>query len=116
MASCNLASDDVEGLFSAGIFEPVILHEMAHVLGFGTLWEANRMYLNGTGKFTGVRATAAWMSEFGQVGTPEVELGGGPGTANAHRNEVDSGAGFTGIRVTAGRDMRDEIMTGWIKS
>ena len=107
-------SADVEGLFSSGRLEPVILHEMAHVLGFGTLWTANGVYINGTGEFTGVRATAAWMSEFGQVGTPDVELGGGAGTANGHWNEVDGGGGLTGIRDTAGRDMRDELMTGWL--
>ena len=99
-------SDDVEGLFTSGRLEPVILHEMAHVLGFGTLWTENGVYVSGTGEFTGVRATAAW--------TPDVELDGGRGTANAHWNEVDSGAGLTGIRDTAGRDMRDEIMTGWL--
>lgn len=94
----------------------LILHEMAHVLGFGTLWTANNVYTTGTGLFTGATATSYWHSEFGQAGSPAVELGGGPGTANGHWNEVDGGGGLTGITNGLGRDMRDELMTGWLNS
>lgn len=31
-------SDDIDGLLTDGTFEVVILHEMGHVLGIGTLW------------------------------------------------------------------------------
>lgn len=109
-------SADIVGLVNGGLFDAVILHEMAHVMGFGTLWTDNGVYTNGSGEFTGAFATAAWQSEFGQSGTPNVELGGGAGTANGHWNEVDGGAGATGITNAQGRDMRDELMTGWLNS
>lgn len=107
-------SADALGLLNAGLFETVVLHEMAHVLGFGTLWTFNGVYSTGTGEYLGTNARAFWASEFGQTGTPDVELGGGTGTANAHWNEVDGGAGPTGITDSFGRDLRDELMTGWL--
>lgn len=107
-------SADVANLVSSGTWDDVILHEMGHVLGFGTLWTQNGVYTNNSGLYTGAAATAAWQSEFGQTGSPAVELGGGVGTANAHWNEVDNGAGPTGITDLQGRDLRDELMTGWL--
>ncbi|NNF42806.1 MAG: peptidase [Phycisphaerales bacterium] len=128
-------SADIGALEAAGTLGAVIEHEMAHVLGFGTLWECNPCpnnssscfgttcdgvatdpdpnYTDFTGEFLGPAATSFWVSEFGQTGTPDVELGGGPGTANGHWNEVDGGAGLTGITSSDG-DMRDELMTGWL--
>jgi len=107
-------SADAASLLSSGQFESVVLHEMAHVLGFGTLWELNGVYVKGSGEYTGAYGTAAWQVEFNQSGTPDVELGGSSGTANSHWNEVDGGAGLTGIVDASGRDMRDELMTGWL--
>lgn len=107
-------SADVQNLVTAGTWEDVILHEMGHVLGLGTLWTQNGVYVTDSGEYTGARATAQWQSEFGQTGTPDVELAGGAGTRNAHWNENDGGAGLTGITDTQGRDMRDELMTGWL--
>lgn len=112
----NFDSADIANLASDGTLEDVILHEMGHVMGFGTLWQANNVYTNNSGEYTGAGATAFWQSEFGQVGTPDVELGGGAGTANGHWNEVDNGSGFTGITDPFGRDMRYELMTGWLNS
>ncbi|MCC6508346.1 MAG: PEP-CTERM sorting domain-containing protein [Pirellulaceae bacterium] len=107
-------SADVAGLLSGGQWENVILHEMAHVLGFGTLWTNNGVYANNSGEFTGANATVQWQTEFGRSGTPDVELGGGVGTANGHWNEVDGGGLPTGIVDGLGRDLRDELMTGWL--
>lgn len=112
----NFDSADILNLFNSGRLSAVIAHEMAHVMGFGTLWTNNGVYVNGSGEFTGAAATAKWHSEFGQTGTPNVELGGGPGTANGHWDEVDGGGGSTGILDPLGRDMRLELMTGWIGS
>ncbi len=123
---------DVGILEVAGTLEEVIRHEMAHVLGFGTLWTCNPhlntedgcglgggaetpLYTPGSGEFVGAAATARWVSELSQAGTPDVELGGGAGTAGGHWNEVDSGAGLTGI-TDGMNDMRDELMTGWLNS
>ncbi len=109
-------SADLSSLESSGSLQNVILHEMAHVLGFGTLWTNNGVYVNGSGQFTGANALAQYRSEFGQSSAlfVPVELGGGGGTANGHWNEVDGGAGLTGIRDGQNRDLRDELMTGWL--
>ncbi len=126
-------SADIGALEMAGTLGAVIEHEMAHVLGFGTLWTCNPhpntvagcggapgvqppLYTPPSGEFIGAAATARWVSEFSQAGTPDVELGGGAGTAGGHWNEVDFGAGATGITDGAANDMRDELMTGWLNS
>lgn len=106
-------SADIAG-FSAAELDSLILHEMGHVLGFGTLWVDNGVYVNGSGEFTGAHATAVWQDEFGQVGTPDVELEGPLGTSNVHWNEVQNGAALTGITDGQNRDMAFELMTGWL--
>ncbi|WP_320042855.1 leishmanolysin-related zinc metalloendopeptidase [uncultured Desulfobacter sp.] len=77
-----------------------IVHEIAHVIGFGTLWEENNVYIDGSYKYTGATALAAYQAEFGVPGASfiPVENGGGDGTAGAHW-ELDK---FPG-----------EMMTGW---
>jgi hypothetical protein len=90
----------------------LILHEMGHVLGLGTLWTQNGL-VSGS-EFIGAEATLVWQTEFGQTGTPDIETEGGPGTAGGHWNENLDGAGLTGITDSLGRDMRDELMTGWL--
>lgn len=124
---------DLAALEASGALGEVILHEMAHVMGFGTLWSASaatsgtvtnaqEVYVNGTGQYTGTYGLNAWRNEFmgpgagpGAAFVP-IELGGGPGTANGHWNEVNGGAGLTGITDSLGRDMRNELMTGWLNS
>lgn len=108
-------SADAANLVTAGLFDDVVLHEMAHVLGFGTLWELNGVYNEGTGEFLGPNATAYWQSEFDQTGPPAVELAGGPGTADGHWDENTGGAGLTGV-VSDDGDMRNELMTGWLNT
>ncbi|WP_145026173.1 PEP-CTERM sorting domain-containing protein [Caulifigura coniformis] len=109
-------SFDAQNVLDNGNWENLILHEMGHVLGFGTLWELNGVYdpLGDPSHFTGANAIAAWNSEFGQTGMPDVEQEGGGGTAGAHWNENVNGSGPTGIEDSLGRDMRDELMTGWL--
>jgi hypothetical protein len=111
-------SADLANLELSGTLGAVILHEMAHVLGFGTLWTYNGVYSNGSGQYTGANALAAWNNEFihAPAAFVPVELGGGAGTANGHWNEVDGGGGLTGIVDSLGRDMRNELMTGWLNS
>lgn len=125
-------SADVAALEMSGELEDVIRHEMGHVLGFGTLWDCNPdpntangcgfgagagtpLYTAGSGEFIGAAATARWQSEFGQMGTPDVELEGGAGTADGHWNEVLGGGGLVGINDGA-NDMAFELMTGWLNS
>ena len=106
-----------------------IKHEMGHALGFGTLWEDNEVYNDGTsgnsnrtlaggtpGQDVGEAALAQWQTEFGQTGATfvDVETGFGPGTNHGHWNEDDTfGIFLTGIVDPLGRDMRDELMTGF---
>lgn len=115
-AQMTFDSADAPGLVTSGNFGSLILHEMAHALGFGTLWSAatNNVY-DGAGEYTGAKGTEYWQSEFGQTGTPDVELAGGPGTADGHWNEVDFGAGLTGITSDDG-DLAFELMTGWFNT
>lgn len=119
-------SSDINGMISNGSFTSVIMHEMAHVLGFGTLWYPDpslgrpggqNVYATGSGQYTGANALAAYRVEFNQPGATyvPVELGGGSGTADAHWNEGDGGSAV-GIVDGLGRDMRFELMTGWINN
>ncbi len=120
-------SADIGSLESNGSLQNVILHEMAHVIGIGSLWSSSavnvagyqELYVAGSGQYTGAAALAAWKSEFNQPGATfvPVELGGASGTANKHWNEVDGGGSNTGIvsNIT-GKDFKYELMTGWLNS
>lgn len=118
-------TDDLAWMETAGVLEEVILHEMAHVLGFGTLWNLtiNSTLYNDvrpvTGQYTGANALNQYRLEFNQPGATyvPVELGGEGGTANSHWDEEDGGAALTGItQVGTGNDMAFELMTGWLNS
>ena len=120
-------SADTAALTANNTFYGVVLHEMAHVLGIGTLWTGNNnvngttypLYTDGSGQYTGPNALAKWRSEFSLPSATyvPVELGGGSGTANGHWNEVDNGAGNTGIVSNpGGYDFSTELMTGWASS
>lgn len=122
--SMQFDSADVPALVANNTFYGVVLHEMAHVLGIGTLWTYNSnlenttypLYTVGSGQYTGPNALAQYRSEFSQPSATyvPVELGGGIGTANAHWNEVDGGGSPTGIvSASHGMDLQDELMTGW---
>ncbi len=77
---------------------------------------AQEVYVNNSGQYTGAAGVAAFNLEFAQAATfVPVELGGGPGTANGHWNEVDNGAGPTGLTsIFTGQDLQFELMTGWL--
>jgi Leishmanolysin len=111
-------SADVADMATNGFLTDVIKHEMAHVLGFGTLWDLNNVYVDNSGQYTGLAALAAYKTEFSQPTATfvPIEQGGGSGTANGHWDEVDSGSGPTGRTDPGGRDMRNELMTGWINT
>lgn len=100
-------SADVAELLDEDSFDDVVLHEMGHVLGFGTLWDTSgyggsRKLTSGVGtsttRFTGARALAEY-SALGGTGDVPVEASGGPGTQDAHWRETV---------------FDDELMTGWI--
>lgn len=111
-------SADVANMIADGSFTNVVLHEMAHAIGIGSIWTNNGLYVDGTGKYTGKYAIAAWNDEFGQNSTfVPVELEGGGGTAGGHWDEVGGGAGDTGfVSKYTGKDFSEELMTGWSSS
>ena len=95
---------DVNALESSGELAAVIQHEMAHVLGFGTMWP-DRGLLFGAGTtnpmFTGTAALSAYFAMGGSSNGVPVENTGGPGTADAHWRELT---------------FNNELMTGYIGS
>jgi leishmanolysin len=83
---------DLDFLESLGFFDEVVVHEMGHVLGFGTLWNFNRSLLADVGttdpRFTGPLAIAAY-DKLGGSGTVPVEGDeGGAGTLYSHWDEA----------------------------
>ncbi len=101
---------DVVKLLADGSFDDVVLHEMGHVLGIGTLWNTlpyggTRNLTAGVGtsstRFTGPRAVAEYSALLGvqDAGSVPVENTGGAGTQDAHWREST---------------FDDELMTGWI--
>ncbi len=97
-------SSDI-GRYTGSRLVDLIVHELAHVIGVGTLWIANGVYRYGTGQYTGQAALEAYRAETGEWDATyvPVELDGGMGTANSHWDE-GSGLG------------RTELMTGWFDS
>ncbi len=110
--SMNFDPADLSNMESNGSLLSIVKHEMAHALGFGSLWESNSLYVADSGQYTGAGALSAYQTEFDPLATfVPVELQGGVGTANGHWNE-GNGTALTGITDSNGRDMRDELMTG----
>lgn len=94
--------DDVGNAASLNVLDDIIRHEMAHVIGFGTLWGLNGVYTapdrdldnDGTddvftdGQYTGTHGLAAYQQEFDATATfIPVEGNGGAGTADSHWDE-----------------------------
>jgi hypothetical protein len=104
----ELDEADVADLEASGVLEDVIVHEMGHVLGFGTLWNvsANHLLVGAGGFdpfFDGLAAITAFNALGGEVRTGSkvpVENTGGIGTRDAHWRESVHNA---------------ELMTGWIE-
>ena len=102
---------DLSAMEAKGSLTEIIIHEMAHVLGFGTLWGItyqgkayNTFYSYGTSRYYGTYALDAYRSECdaGASHVP-VETDGGSGTAYSHWDESWACG-------------RDELMTGWLDS
>ena len=93
--------DDVEVLETEGSLQAVILHEMGHVLGFGTLWSSADLLVDPADPntpaledphFIGAQALAAFDAAGGAAyagaKVPVMDIGG-TGTINSHwRDEV----------------------------
>lgn len=99
---------DLSTLEGNGLLDEVILHEMGHVLGIGTLWPTLGLLVDPAGAggldphFIGADATVAFNAAggAGYVGNKvPVEDGGGSGTQDGHWRESV---------------FDTELMTGWI--
>ncbi len=97
---------DVAALHADGSLDSTVLHEMLHVLGFGTLWHAHDL-IAGSGTpnptFRGPAAMAEYarLKRFDKPTPVPIEATGGPGTAEGHWRESV---------------FDDELMTGWLDS
>ena len=95
---------DLSALEADGSLQDVILHEMGHVIGIGTLWQALSL-LDGAGSQNPTFTGQAAMREYaGLLGVDEplpvpVANMGGPGTRDGHWREQTFG---------------DELMTGFL--
>ncbi len=81
---------DLTELEASGDLLHVIVHEMGHVLGIGTIWDSLGLVQDvGTEiHFTGARAVAEYNAIFGTSGNfVPVETDGGAGTAGGHWDE-----------------------------
>lgn len=98
--------DDLARMEGDGTLESVIIHEMGHVIGIGTLWARKRL-VRGSGSANPVFMGPAAMVEFGALlGTNEatpvpIENEGGEGTREGHWRE---------------RVFGNELMTGFINA
>jgi Leishmanolysin len=110
----ELDAADLATLEEQDLLGSVVLHEMAHVLGFGTIWNfspgsgsPSNAFLRGSNTddptFSGPAARAAFYGALGSAGysgTPvPVEATGGSGTAHSHWRESN---------------FETELMTGWL--
>ncbi|TMJ18810.1 MAG: hypothetical protein E6G92_02975 [Alphaproteobacteria bacterium] len=81
------------------VFTEVVLHEMSHSLGFGSIW--SRLGLVTNGLFTGSHALQEYLDMGGSGSGIPVEQDGGSGTAGSHWDEETFG---------------NELMTGYINN
>jgi hypothetical protein len=95
-------SADMDNMESSGSLLDVILHEMAHVMGFGTLWASNDL-LNDNKDYIGEFGLAGHRIDIADANAAfiPVEKAGGSGTALSHWDETDFGGS-------------PELMTGWL--
>lgn len=112
---------DVRGLENSGNFGDVVLHEMGHSLGYGTIWGARVNTLSSTNPFfTGSAANTAYLNSNGGAAsvTPPVQ-----GSCTAGNNEaiprsavpVENNGGV-GTQLSHWEEcvFRSEVMTGII--
>jgi hypothetical protein len=96
-------SADAAYFDSLALFDDIVLHEMLHSIGFGTMWDLMGLtegsIADGTLVFIGDNAEAAYDVEFGGTGGVPIETDGGSGTAGGHWDDDT---------------FQNELMTGYI--
>ena len=80
-------SADVQQMYNAGTLTNVIIHEIGHILGIGTLWST--LGLKSGSNYIGPNAVAQYKLMSGNTSATSVplETGGGSGTAGSHWSE-----------------------------
>jgi hypothetical protein len=114
LGKMEMDADDLNALASSGRLSAVVLHEMLHVLGFGTIWDqVSPVRLTGAGgddpRFNGPQAIQACVAAGGSTicaaGVPVENCTGvsscGGGTRDSHWRETT---------------FRTELMTGFIEA
>lgn len=124
----NFANWQGQGANGRNYIDELLAHEVGHVLGVGTLWDDNNVYVHNTFQYTGQHGLAAYQAEFDPAATfVPVENAGATGTPNAHwdqlmRSSVQEGNPSdpwsldprVGVTDPYGRDRGLELMTGAI--
>lgn len=107
---------DLQALEDNGQLNNVILHEMGHVLGIGSLWRTKSLLdtstVVGDPIFTGAQAMSAYTSAGGGgcgCRIVPVENTGGAGTRHSHWRENPSAVGKAD-------GLRNELMTGFLNA
>jgi hypothetical protein len=114
-------TDDLAAMESNGQLGDVILHEMGHVLGFGSLWSTWGLVVGGgtsDPRFSGVNAIADYVNNYDGDGAacnstfPCVPLEGvgGAGTVGSHWREASCGT------CESTDYFGNELMTGYISA
>jgi hypothetical protein len=103
MGYLRLDTADLEQMERAGTLDDVVLHEIGHILGIGTLWDHKKLITGSGGDdpvFTGQQALQSYFT-LGVTSAPgvPVENTGGAGTREGHWRESVFG---------------NELMTGYI--
>ena len=110
---------DFQGLVNDGRLDEVVLHEMQHVFGFGTLWSRFGLIINAATPltaYTGMQGILGCQASGGGAGIclPAIPLEnlGGPGTRDGHwRRAVFGNELMTGFIGPVGFQMPFSAMT-----
>ena len=102
----SIDAADVDSMVEDGTLTDVLIHEIGHVLGLGTLWDTgtwgSRHLILGSGtsnpRLNGPATNAEWQ-RLGGFGETPLEATGSAGTRESHWRETT---------------FKTEIMTGWI--
>lgn len=102
-------SADLLGMERDGSLASVLIHEMAHVLGFGTLFGYHQLVASGA--YIGAAGVAEYEA-LGGVGAVPLENDGGPGTAGGHWEEDIFGSELMTGYVNAGHNPFSRVSAG----